>query len=114
MARTFETDPEVALVAIEIDRHARAARRNFNKSEMVIECLTRAEIAVELGFVFGSQRIGPAVSKILRLVDDRSSAPGIDRRDLVGFAIDPDEGRMNLRPVGNRMVLVFPDLRDQL
>src|ERR1700730_2766795 len=110
VARALEADPDITFIAIEVDYHARSARRYFNKPEIVTQSLTSREVAADLGFVVAGQGVGPAVAEIFRLSYDPRGAPRVDWRDLVGFAIDPDEGGKDFRPVWDRVGLVIRKL----
>jgi hypothetical protein len=74
--------------------HARSSRKYLNKAKMIPQRLTNREIAMDLGLIFGCQRIGPAIAKLFRLFINTGSAARVERRHLIGLAIDADKRRV--------------------
>jgi hypothetical protein len=72
--------------------HARPSRRHLNEAKMIPQRLTSRKVAMDLGFIFGGQRIGPAIAKLFRLFINTGSAARVERRHLIGLAIDSDKG----------------------
>src|SRR5215831_12177752 len=113
VSRTLEADADITLVGVEVDCHSGSTRRYVDKTKMVIQSLASGEVAADLGFIVGRQRIRPAIAEILRPSDNTRGAAWVDRRDLVGFTVDPDKGREHFGPIGKRIGLVIGKLWDQ-
>src|SRR5262249_60547341 len=97
--------PDIPVGGVKTDYYSNHIRRYVDKTKMVIQSIASGEVAADLGFIVGRQRIRPAIAEILRPSDNTRGAAWGDRRDLVGFTGDPGQGRGDFGP--NREGLGF-------
>jgi hypothetical protein len=81
---------------------------------MIPQRLTNREIAMDLGLIFGCQRIGPAIAKLFRLFINTGSAARVERRHLIGLAIDADKRRVIFPANWASLGKVIGELRNEI
>ena len=113
-AGTLERNADIALVAVEVDRDARSSGGHLYEPEMILQPLANLEVVLDLGLVFGSQRIRPAIAKFLGWFAAATKTPRIEWGNLVGFAVHPDKGGQDFGLVRQRCGLIVGELGNEV
>src|ERR1700730_14602447 len=81
---------------------------------MVAQGLWGTEVVVDFDLVLSGQPVRPAVAKIFWFPYDARGPRRIDRRDLIRFAVDLEEGGKDLRPAFHRVAVVVFELWNEI